>query len=104
MNRAHRLGLLTAALAVTLWVLFGTAAMASETVPSRGQAVIQAAPTSADQQSASTPSPESPGSADGDNDDWSGIPWLVLVLLVPVIVGGGVVFARRRAGKISRKL
>jgi len=103
MNKAHRLGLLSA-VAVALCVVFGATAVASQTVPSRGQAVIQAAPTSADQQSASTPSPEPPGSADGDSDDWSGIRWLLLVLLVPVIVVGGVVFVRRRAAKNSRKL
>lgn len=104
MNKSHRLGLLTAALAVTLCVVFGTATMASGTGPGRDQAVIQSAPTTADQQSASTPSPEPPGSADGDNDDWSGLPWLILLLLVPVIVVGGVLFARRRASKNSRKL
>ena len=100
--KSHRLGLLTA-VAVALSLVFGTAAMASGTGPSRDQAVIQAAPTSADQQSAATPSPEPSGSADGDNDDWSGIPWLLLALLVPVIVVGGVVFAKRRAGRTRER-
>ena len=104
MNKVHRFGLLIAALAVTLCVVFGTAAVASGSMPIRGQAVVQAAPTSADQPSATTPSPEPPGSADADNDDWSGIPWLLLALLVPVIVVGGVIVARRRSAKNSTNL
>lgn len=104
MNKSYQLRLLTAALAVSLCMVFGTATMASGTGPSRGQAVTQSAPTTADQQSASTPSPEPPGSANGNSDDWSGLPWLILVLLVPVLVVGGVLFAKRRAGKNSRKL
>jgi cytochrome bd-type quinol oxidase subunit 2 len=102
MNKVHRLGLLTA-LAVTLCVVFGASATASQTTLSRDQAVVQLAPASADHQSADTPSPEPSGSADGNNDDWSGIPWLFLALLVPVIVVGGVVVAKRRTGKESGK-
>jgi cytochrome bd-type quinol oxidase subunit 2 len=103
MNKAHRLGLLTA-LAVMLCALFGSSAMASQTSPSRGEAVSQLAPASVDQQSAATPNPEPPGSSDADSDDWSGAPWLLLVLIVPVLVVGGVVLAKRRSRQNSRKL
>ncbi|QNE21410.1 hypothetical protein F1D05_30170 [Kribbella qitaiheensis] len=47
--------------------------------------------------SAATPNPEPSGSADGDRDDWSGIGWLGFGLLIPVVVVGGVILAKRRA-------
>lgn len=37
-----------------------------------------------------------PGSADGDPSDWSGMKWLPLGLLIPVIFVAGVFVAKRR--------
>ncbi|GAB2604484.1 hypothetical protein [Kribbella endophytica] len=46
----------------------------------------------------STPAAEAnpPGSADGDPNDWSGLKWLPLGLLIPVLFIAGVFLAKRR--------
>ncbi len=59
-------------------------------------------PTSTTQPVADTPTPTAPaanppGSADGDPSDWSGMRWLFLGLLIPVLLIGGVILAKRRS-------
>ncbi|MGC4938612.1 hypothetical protein [Kribbella sp. DT2] len=66
-----------------------------------------AAPTSTTQPAADSPTPtlgstvspaaNPPGSADGDTSDWSGMRWLFLGLLIPVLFIGGVILAKRRS-------
>ncbi|MEV8379249.1 hypothetical protein AB0P21_41320 [Kribbella sp. NPDC056861] len=45
--------------------------------------------------STNSPAANPPGSADGDRDDWSGMKWLPFGLLIPIVVAGGVIMAKR---------
>jgi hypothetical protein len=91
MNRLHRFGLLIAIAAV---VLLQPSAGAQAAVLAEAAPTVAVVPFTA---TAGTPSPEPSGSADGDTNDWSGIPWLLLALLIPVVVVGGVILAKRRS-------
>lgn len=100
MSKLHRLGLLLA-LATAVFALLQPAASAA-TAADRGGAVVAAAFPSADSATSPSPAEDGPGARDGDRDDWDGIQWLWLGLLIPVVVVGGVILAKKR-GSSSRK-
>jgi hypothetical protein len=68
----------------------------------RDSAVATAAVPGADSVTSPSPAEDGPGARDGDRDDWDGIPWLFLGLLIPVVVVGGVILAKKR-GSSSRQ-
>lgn len=99
MSKIHRLGLLLA-LVTAVCALLQPAAGA---VADRGDTVVAAAPLpGADSAASPSPAEDGPGARDGDSEDWNGLPWLFLGLLIPVVVVGGVILAKKR-GSSSRK-
>ncbi|MEU4393897.1 hypothetical protein [Kribbella sp. NPDC023855] len=98
MSKLHRLGLLLA-LVTAVCALLQPPANAA---PDRDGAVVAAAVPGADSATSPSPAEDGPGARDGDRDDWNGIPWLFFGLLIPIVVVGGVILAKKR-GSSSRK-
>jgi hypothetical protein len=101
MSKLHRLGLLLA-LVTAVCALLQPAAAGAATAADRDGAVVAAAIPSADSATSPSPAEDGPGARDGDGNDWDGIQWLFLGLLIPVVVVGGVILAKKR-GSSSRK-
>ena len=83
--------------AVSVLALTATTAQAGTSVPQQIQpAAATPSPTLGSNTSAP---PNPPGSADGDTNDWPGMKLLPIGLLIPILIVGGVLLAKRRDRK-----
>ncbi|WP_433019401.1 hypothetical protein [Kribbella sp. CA-294648] len=101
MSKLPRLGLLLA-LVTAVCAFLQPAAAGAVAAADRAGAVAAAAVPSADSATSPSPAEDGPGARDGDRDDWDGIRWLFLGLLIPVVFIGGVILAKKY-GSSSRK-
>lgn len=94
--KRHRIASLAALIAVGLIAMLGLV-LTSATAEAHLAAVYPVADTPTPTLG-STPNTGAnpPGTADGDPSDWSGMKWLPLGLLIPVLFIAGVWLAKRR--------